>query len=239
MHRPLRARVLAVVLLLPATPQTAVGTDNPVDRWAAAVGGRDRVGAVAAFYREATITVGGFEGTIKAWRTSDGKYRKEEQIAAFSNTETFDGLDGTIQQGLAPTRKMTLAELARARSTAFANSSAMFFAFFPDRRQGSLIVEPDDTIVLRPEGGIDWRVTLDPQTSLPYMMVHREGERTITVRFTSYQSVDGIKFEKEIHRSTGDPRFDAVIRFTKTVVNPAIDPSLFSMEPRAGAGSGQ
>ena len=43
----------------------------------------------------------------------------------------------------------------------------------------------------------------------------------------SYQTIDGIKFETEIHRSA-TPR-GAVIRFTKTVINSTIDPSLFSL----------
>jgi hypothetical protein len=59
-------------------------------------------------------------------------------------------------------------------------------------------------------------------------MVHQEGDRTITVTFDSYETVNGIKFEKEIHRSGGDPRMSAVIRFTKTVINPPVDSSLFS-----------
>jgi hypothetical protein len=58
-------------------------------------------------------------------------------------------------------------------------------------------------------------------------MTHNEGDRTVTVSFASYETVDGITFEKEIHRSTGDPRFNAVIRFTKTIINPPIDGSLF------------
>ncbi|HXA16103.1 MAG TPA: hypothetical protein VN380_03885 [Thermoanaerobaculia bacterium] len=85
---------------------------------------------------------------------------------------------------------------------------------------------------MKPEEGIDWRVTLDPQSWLPKTMVHKEGNRTITVTFVSYETVDGLQFEKEIHRTTGDPRFEAVIRFTKTVINPPLDASFFSIKMR-------
>jgi hypothetical protein len=210
----------------------AFATDNPADRWAKAVGGREKVATIKSIYREATIELGGYQGSIKAWHTAEGKYRKEEQIAMFSSIETFDGTNGTVQQGVAPPRTMAGTDLARAKSTAFANWNAAFFVFFPERRHGNVAIEGDDTVVLQPEGGIDWRVTLDPQTSLPKTMVHKEGDRTIIVTFVSYETVDGIKFEKEIHRSTGDPRFDAVIRFTKTVINPPVDASLFSIEPK-------
>ena len=82
-------------------------------------------------------------------------------------------------------------------------------------------------------------VSLDPQTSLPKSMGHQEGEQTITVMFESYETVDGIKFEKEIHRSAGDPSRGAVIRFTKTVINPPIEPSLFTIETRKTVAVGQ
>ena len=61
-------------------------------------------------------------------------------------------------------------------------------------------------------------------------MVHREGERTVEVTFISYETVDGIAFESEIHRSNGIPRFNAVIRFTKTVINPPIEDSMFRID---------
>ncbi len=212
-----------------AAPVTFRRTPGAVERWAEAVGGRARVEAIAAIYREATIDVGGMRGTIKVWHTADGKYRKEEQVATFSSIETFDGSNGTLKQGDAPPHAMAGAELQRARSSAFANANAVFFAFFPERRRGALALEGDDSLVMRPEGGIDWHVTLDPQTSLPRTMRHQHNGRTITVELSDYDVVDGFKLEKEIHRSTGDPRFNAVIRFTKTVLNPQIDAAMFSI----------
>ena len=74
-----------------------------------------------------------------------------------------------------------------ARATERYGSRARFFVFFPGRRHGSLRVNGDNTIAFTPEGGIEWLVTLDPQTSLPKTMMHKEGDRTITVAFTSYE----------------------------------------------------
>ena len=203
---------------------------DPVGRWCKAAGGRDKVAAIKAIYREATIHVAGMDGVIKTWHTSDGRYRKEEQIGPYSTRETFDGTTGALQKGAAPVHTMAGDELARARTSPFANSNAMFFVFFPERLHGTRTLDGNDTIVFQPEGGIDWRVTLDPETSLPKTMTHKEGDRTVTVTFVSYEVVDGIKLEKEIHRTMGDPRYDSVIVFTKTVINPAIDASLFKIE---------
>jgi len=209
-----------------------VAADMAVDRWAAAIGGREKVASIKAVYREATISVAGYEGVIKAWHRGDGSYRKEEGVATMSTVETFDGNNAAMQRGASPPQIMSGAELERARSTGLANWNAVFFAFFPDRRRGSVAVEGDDTILLKPEGGIEWRVTLDRDTWLPKTMVHQEGDRTVNVTFVSYETIDGIKFEKEIHRSNGDPRFNAVIRYTKTVINPPLDARLFSLAPK-------
>jgi hypothetical protein len=204
----------------------ALAGDDLIERWAAAAGGRDKVAAIKAIYREANLQFGAYNGSIKVWHTADGKYRKEEKIGDLSTLEIFDGTKGTLKEGEAPARDMTNAEVELSKAKRFANANAMFFAFFPERRHGTISSEADDTIVLKPEGGVEWRIVLDPATFLPKTMVHKEGDRTITVTFDSYEVVDGISFEKEIHRSAGGPG-GAVIRFTKTVINPPIGPTLF------------
>src|SRR5262249_27081042 len=181
-----------------------------------------------AIYREGTIEVAGMSGTIKVWHTSDGRYRKEEQVGPFASIETFDGTNGTVERGGASPQRVTGADLEVAKSKAYANSNAMFYVFAPQKR-GSLSTE-GDTVVFKPEGGIEWRITLDPQTSLPKTMLHDEGGKTVTVTFASWETVDGLKLENEIHRTNGV--MSAVIRFTKTVINPAIDASLFTIEPQ-------
>jgi len=207
----------------------ALAVDNPLERWAKAVGGSDKMAALKSIYREETIQYGAYEGTVKVWHTADGKYRKEEQVASYSLVETFDGANGFVRQGDGPPHQMTGAELTLATSKRFSNSNAMLFAFFPERSRGTVAIEGDNTIVLKPEGGVEWRAMLDPQTSLPKTMVHKEGEQTITVTFDTYETVNGINFEKELHRSASDPSRGAVIRFTKTIINPATDASLFSI----------
>jgi len=219
-------RLFLGIPLFVLTVTAAAG--NPIERWANAVGGRDKVATIKSIYREATVQYGGYEGTIKVWHTADGKYRKEEQIAGYSVVETFDGANGFVKQGDNPPHQMSGAELTLAISKRFANANAMLFAFFPERRRGTVAFEGENIILLKPEGGVEWKVTLNPQTALPQTMVHQEGEQTITVTFDSYETVDGIKFEKEMRRSAGDPSRGAVLRFTKTVINQPVNAALFT-----------
>ena len=152
----------------------AVFASDPVERWAAAVGGRDKLAEVNAIYREGTIEVNGGVGTLRVWHTADGRYRKEESGGSFTRIETFDGVDALVKTGAAPVQRLAGAQLARAISQAYANTNAIFFAFFPERRRGELVVEGEHTVVLKPAGGIDWRVELDPTTWLPTTMLHAE-----------------------------------------------------------------
>lgn len=57
-------RNLIALLFLFATARAAVAADGPVERWASAVGGRDKVAAVKSLYRE-----GGF---VRRERHRDG-----------------------------------------------------------------------------------------------------------------------------------------------------------------------
>jgi hypothetical protein len=241
MHAPNRtagaiALVLSAAVLAPSATATV---DTPIDRWAAAVGGRPKIAAIQAVYREATVAVAGYEGTLKVWHTSDGRYRKEERIAAFSIIETFDGTTGMVANGDAPARVLSGLELAQLKSRRFANSNAMFFVFFPERHRGTRVLSGSDAVVFTPDGGIDWRVILDPQTWLPRTMVHEEAAQTVTVAFASYESVDGVRFEKEIHRANGNPQRDSVVRFTKTVIDPPIDAALFTLAAASSRGQGE
>lgn len=95
-------------------------------------------------------------GTIRTWWARDGRYRREEEVGPYTIIETFDGTVGMIRRGSQPAQVMDDADLARARSLAFANYAAVLFVALPEYRRGTVITEGDGTIVLRPEGGNDW-----------------------------------------------------------------------------------
>ncbi|HEY0613933.1 MAG TPA: hypothetical protein VGC96_04805 [Candidatus Elarobacter sp.] len=138
--------LIPTVLLFIGTLGAAA--DGPLERWENAVGGRDKVAAIASIYREASLEYAGYGGTLKVWHTADGKYRKEERVARYSLVETFDGTNGMVQQGDGPPHTMKAAEQELATSRRFANANAMFFAFFPERRHGTVTAEDANTVVL-------------------------------------------------------------------------------------------
>jgi len=201
---------------------------NLIDRWAAALGGREKLATLQAVYTEVTIEAGGMTGTAKVWETADGKFREEAHLGPFSNVEVFDGKNGIVQQGNAPAHALSGAELQRAVDRAYAISNSIFLS---DRRRATVSVESNDVIV-KPEGGSETRVTLDPETALPKTITRRTGDRDSTMTILSYETVNGMTFEKEVRQSTGNAQFDVLVKVTKRVLNPQIDPSLFSLETK-------
>ena len=101
---------MAAVSLVAAVSLSAHA--DPVDRWAKAAGGKEKLATITSTYREATLELRGMQGTAKVWRTPDGRYRKEEQIGPFSIVEIFDGTSATLKQGDAQPRALTGPELA-------------------------------------------------------------------------------------------------------------------------------
>src|SRR5262249_61454339 len=158
MSRAIRANLCSALAFAGAASLPVAAAVSPIDRWATAVGGRDRIAAIHAVYREATIEVAGFQGSIKAWHTADGRYRKEAQVATRSSVETFDAVNGAVRQGAEAPRRLAGVELERSKTSAFANANAMFYVFFPQRHRGTLTIDDEGWIVFKPEGGIDWRV---------------------------------------------------------------------------------
>jgi hypothetical protein len=101
--KKVRAAMRNTLFMIPFLfASVALAVNNPVERWANAVGGRDKVAAIKAIYGEATIEYGGYEGTLKVWHIADGKYRKEGLVASYSLVETLDGTNGFVKQGGRP-----------------------------------------------------------------------------------------------------------------------------------------
>src|SRR5438874_8136984 len=102
----MRRALIAVPIFLASL---VFAEDDLIDRWATAAGGRDKVAAIKAIYREANLEFGPYKGTLKVWHTADGKYRKEEKIGDLATVEIFDGAKGSIQESNGAAREMTSA----------------------------------------------------------------------------------------------------------------------------------
>ena len=220
--------LLSIVLAACATAPRPLTTQTVLDRWAAALGGRERLVRITSVYRETAIKTGGVTGQSKNWSMIDGRMRNDRELAGVSDIETFDGRSGwTVDSGAAPHR-LGGADLERAVNDAYVSS---FSQFFPGRMAGTVELvgggEPYVTLLIRPAGGREMRILIDPATWLPHARLQRSQERTATTTFLSWMDVDGVRFPKDVRRAFGDPRFDIELTTTSIKLNVPAERALF------------
>ena len=76
-------------------PGSATQVNAVLDRWASALGGRERLQTVRTIYTRSAVETGGLKGTMQTWSDSAGRHK---EIADFGNllreTTVFDGARG-------------------------------------------------------------------------------------------------------------------------------------------------
>lgn len=232
-----RTALLLLSLSLPAGAFAAgpLTKQQALDRWAEALGGREKLARIQAVHRELAFTTGGIDGTDQEWITAKGQARSEVQMGGFSSVTVFDGREGWAADGGAQPHRLAGPDLTGTITSTYLDSYAQFF---PERGKASIALEDGEsaTLVITPEGGREIRVLLDKKTWLPRAMTQPLQERTQTVTFVSWKEVDGVQFPNEMLQSTGDAKFDVRITTTKIEVNPAVDAAAFAKpEPKLAA----
>lgn len=236
----MRRTSLLLLLLLAAGCATAphpLTKEEALDRWAAALGGRERLANIRAVHRESAFTVGGTSGTQQEWTTAAGQSRSETKLAAYSSISTFDGREGWTADGGAQPHRISGSDQQIAVTNLYLDSFSMFF---PDRRPGTVeLIDangPDVVLLLRPAGGREARVFLDRRTWLPREIRQPLQERTQTNTILSWEEAGGVRFPHELVQSTGDPKYDIRVTVTRTELNPPVDAAMFARpEPKLAA----
>src|SRR6476469_6550129 len=98
--------VVTLLIAACATNPATMNTDDFVDRWAEAIGGRSRLAEVQSVYREGTIEAGGATGIVRLWESASGAYRRETEINGVLEVESFDGTNGWTRTGTAEARPL-------------------------------------------------------------------------------------------------------------------------------------
>ncbi|HKO57415.1 MAG TPA: retropepsin-like aspartic protease, partial [Thermoanaerobaculia bacterium] len=220
--------LLLILLAGCATAPHPITKDEALDRWAAALGGRERLARIRSVHRELAFTTGGVSGTERGWSTTTGQAYSETKLGSYSSIATFDGAEGWSAEGDGQPHRIAGPDLSAAMSSAYFDS---FAQFFPERRSGTVeLVDasgPYVVLLIKPAGGRETRIMLDRTTWLPHAMQQPSQERTRTMTYLSWQDVDGVKFPKEMVQSTGDPKFDVRATASKTELNPRVDAAMF------------
>jgi predicted aspartyl protease len=235
-------RIGSCCVILCIAAQLSVGEtkEQILDRWAAALGGRDKLEQIRTVHSRGSVETGGVKGTFERWSTWRGESRTVLDISgAIHQVTVFDGKKGWAMDASGAVHDLSAGNLRSAVSGAYEASDSFLFS---GRLPGSVASMGRDAsqsayvVRLEPEGGNPVTVFLDENTSLP----KREetagplgNNRTITI--ASWREVAGIKLPASTVQSTGDPKFDIVITTEQVEINTPVAADLFTKPAEAAA----
>jgi hypothetical protein len=172
---------LFLLLLFVPAPAQSPSAQSVLDRWAAALGGRENLQALRSVYTKSRFEMGGMSGTVETWETSHGKRREQLRLSLLMNQDTiFDGHDGwQLTQG--KLRALAGPDLEEQVTDAYLASHSQFL---DGRRAGRVEFagEEDNTWILRilPQDGRAVTEYIDKTSGLPVKEVgaRRTGNRS-------------------------------------------------------------
>lgn len=227
-----RNRVVLLISLLVwscATPQRALSTKEIVDRWAAALGGRDAFARVRNTYTRAAYAGTEGEGIVEEWQTATGMRKQRNQVGGSDRTLVFDGRRGWTNDG-GPVRPMGTVELEVARTPSYLGS---FSHFLSGRMRGSInSLGLDDekrhyVLRIQPDGGRASTMYLHRATFLPARHVQSLAAAELTIDFEGWREVDGIRIAEKLHLSAAEGRYRATETLLEARTNIALEESAF------------
>lgn len=237
------ARVLCLLLLacltLPsvAQAQAPVSAETVLEKWASALGGRDRLRAVRTTYIRSAIETGGLKGSAEIWAGSSGSHKETIDLGnVLHETTVFDGTRGWERNTNGKVRELAGADLEQNVTDAYL---ASYSQFLPERRRGQVEYAGEEAgawiLRIKPEGGRASTYYIDQKTGLPVKETRAVTERTQTTFFSNWREAEGVKFPGTIRQTVGgDPKYDVIATLTEARVNVPLDAATFNKPQSSG-----
>ena len=196
-----------------------------LERWARAVGGRDRLSAIKNIYTKADYEGTAGSGVVEEWATSDGRRKQENNLTGGHVISVFDGSRGWRSTD-GRVREYSPEEIEGARNPAFI---ASYSHLVPDRLPGRVeyLGEDDarENYILKIKPGGTFYV--DKKTFLP---TRQEGHLThtgLTILFKGWREVGGIKIPAQLSLAHTDDDYRATETIKEARVNLLLSARVF------------
>jgi hypothetical protein len=220
------------------TPADAPSADSVLEKYTAAVGGKDAMAKIRDREFRGTFTGGdGKPHPIEIRQTADGRYRSEVKVEEGAFTITFDGKAGT-SGGPSWNNPMMPDEMERIRWRAMlfpaADAKSRFVALAV-RGKESIGGREAWIVVGKDASGGRETFWFDAETGLLLRTLQRQrtplGDIPEQAEYSDYREIDGVKVPYTI-RHTAPDRADTVAA-TEIKQNVAIPKSFFEAAPPA------
>lgn len=205
--------------------------DRVVDRWADALGGRDKIERVVLVHSTASVNIMGLSGTLHEWASADGRHQFDLNLAdMFKIVMASDNGSGWKRDQNGQISALAGQELKDEISAAYVTTMSYLV---PGRMPGTLTYEGTEEgtgcyiVRAAPEGGTAVTFYLDPKTFLPVRTEQPQGDQTLTSSFSDWKAFDGVLFPTHIKNTTGDPQYDQEFTITDVELNGALAEGVF------------
>jgi len=189
-----------------------------LNRWVNAVGGLDRLRQVKAVYTLSGFESGSVTGTVEEWGASPGQHREHRNLGGVYDTlKVFDSGQnmGWLRDQNGRVQELRGVDLEDEVTVAYLSS---FSYLIPDRMSGVVeFLGSDKTrkyylLKVSPHSGRPVTFYLEKKTYLPARQERQSGDGTLTTYYSDWRDVHGLKISFQQRQSTGDPKYDAILK---------------------------
>jgi len=198
--------------------------------------GGARWDAVIGEHRVATLKAGGMQGRLELWIDARGcRFVERYELGPMKGAGAFDGARAWSQDSSGQSRL----EEGGERSTANTNEAfrRCLAAWYPERMKASFALagERDEgsrhfsVVVITPVGGRPYEVWVDAATNLIDREVEKTAADTLTVFYSDYREVDGLRVAFSIRQTNGETKYDQVVEATSVTFDEPVDATRFEL----------
>jgi len=192
---------------------------------------------VRTLYSRLTIQSGGLDGTAEIWNdVEQGRYIESFVLGPVKGTSGFDGVTAWIQDSSGDVRERRGEEREAAVTQAFRTSLAFWYPTrWPAQVECAGTHKEDQrrfyVVCIRPQGGRLFELWFDKFTHLIDRIVENRGIEKLTMLCSDYRSVGGVMLSFAMRRTTGESRYDQVIKVEEVKLNIPVDEKRFQKPP--------
>lgn len=212
--------------------EATLSKDEILNRWAAALGGRDHLSHVTAYHIHSKLNAGGLTGTYDEQGDAQGRRKESVDLGdAFKQDNFLSGGKGWVRDSSGKVHELSGEELQDVVASAYEES---FSFLLPGRMPGRVEFTGKDAsgksyvIKLFPEGGKASTIYLDKSTFLPQREERPAASVTQTTTFSEWRNVGGVMVPGKSFQTNGDPKFDATQTLETVDWSPVFEANLFS-----------
>ncbi len=215
-----------------ANEKPAFSKEEILNRWAAALGGRDHLANVTAYHIHSQLNAGGLTGAYDEQGDAHGQRKESVDLGdAFKQDNLISGGKGWVRDSSGKVHDLSGEELQDVVTSAYEES---FSYLLPGRMPGHVEITGEDAagksyvVKLFPTGGKAATIYLDKSTFLPLREERPAASNTQTTTFSDWRDVSGVMMPGKMFQSNGDPKFDGSLTLEKVDWNPVFDAQVFS-----------